>query len=118
MNNDAVLQAAPTATDDLVLDLIRTAAALLATAPDPTPEALTAGDRSALANAQVRACAGAFARVGADLLLSRQLRAHQLHESVRPPQPPDGVSALDMRAVWRLTVVDLAHAVEEAHEAR
>jgi hypothetical protein len=103
-------------TDDPALDLLSSSSALLASCPEPAAAALTDGDLAALTQTRVRVCAGAFARVAADVLLSRQAAAHRLNDAVGTPEATEG--ALSARALWRLTVLDLAQAMRDAQVAR
>jgi hypothetical protein len=100
------------------LGLLQSAGALLTACPEPSPAAIAEGIPSSVMAARVRACAGALARVASDLLAGRQLRAHALSEAVAPPPHPQGESTPTPRELWRITVVDLANAMQQGHEAR
>ena len=104
--------------DDAALVIISASAALLAACHEPSISAVASGERVALVHARARACAGTFARLAADLLLRRQQLVHDANESVAAPEPPGGIELLSARDLWRITVLDLACAVQGAHELR
>ncbi|MDX6286386.1 MAG: hypothetical protein QOG53_1871 [Frankiales bacterium] len=97
---------------DQMARMVELISGLLSACPEPHLDAVSAGDPKAVTFARIRGCAGAFARVAADILCADELRATERNMAVAAPAPSDP-DALTLRETWRQSVLDLAVATRK-----
>jgi hypothetical protein len=99
---------------DLAEMLLWPALTVLTACHAPDEAAVAEGTPESMVNARVRACAGAFIQVAADLLLLEGIDTHAWQPLLPAPVAPAGWPVLSERDAWRAGVVDLGRAYDAA----